>query len=80
MAPHIKNLLKQLSFNGKSIKSRIKKFTNAKLLSKLPFFEKPTKAKIKQLSIKKLLSEQTFYKQPIKKPHIKKIKQPRIIK
>ena len=63
---HIKNLLKQLPFYGKTIKSRIKKFTNAKLLSELPFFEKPKKAKIKQLSIKKLLSEQPFYKQPIK--------------
>ena len=39
----------------KTIKSRIKKFTNAKLLSELPFFEKPKKAKIKQLTIKKLL-------------------------
>ena len=66
MASHIKNLLKQLPFYGKTIKSRIKKFTNAKLLSELPFFEKPKKAKIKQLSIKKLLSEQPFYKQPIK--------------
>ena len=35
---HIKNLLKQLPFYGKTIKSRIKKFTNAKLLSELPFF------------------------------------------
>ena len=48
MASHIKNLLKQLPFYGKTIKSRIKKFTNAKLLSELPFFEKPIKAKIKQ--------------------------------
>ena len=53
MTPHIKNLLKQLPFYEKTIKSRIKKFTNAKLLSELPFFEKPIKAKIKQLSIKK---------------------------
>ena len=53
MASHIKNLLKQLPFYGKTIKSRIKKFTNAKLLSELPFFEKPIKAKIKQLIIKK---------------------------
>ena len=66
MASHIKNLLKQLPFYGKTIKSRIKKFTNAKLLSELPFFEKPKKAKIKQLTIKKLLQEQPFYKQPIK--------------
>ena len=72
MASHIKTLLKQLPFYGKTIKSRIEKFTNAKLLSELPFFEKAIKAKIKQLSIEKLLSEQPFYKQPIKK-------QPRII-
>ena len=38
MASHIKNLLKQLPFYGKSIKSRIKNFTNAKLLSELRFF------------------------------------------
>ena len=62
------NLLKQLSFYGKTIKPRVKEFTNAKLLSELPFFEKPIKARIKQLSIKKLLSEQTFYEQSIKKP------------
>ena len=68
MPSHIESLFKQLSFYGKTIKSRIKKFTNAKLLSELPFFEKPKKAKIKQLSIKKLLSEQPFYKQPMKKP------------
>ena len=69
MASRIKNLLKQqliFPFYGKTIKSRIKKYANAKLLSELPFFEKPIKAKIKQLSIKKLLSEQPFYKQPIK--------------
>ena len=73
MASHIKNLLKQLPFNGKTIKSRITKFTNVKLLSELPFFEKPKKAKIKLLTIKKLLQEQPFYKQPIKKPRIKKL-------
>ena len=73
MASHIKNLLKQLPFYGKTIKPRIKKFTNAKLLSELPFFEKPKKAKIKQLTTKKLLQEQPFYKQPIKKPRIKKL-------
>ena len=39
MASHIKNLLKQLPFYGKTIKSRIKKFTNAKLLSELPFLK-----------------------------------------
>ena len=73
MASHIKNLLKQLPFYGKTIKPRIKKFTNAKLLSELPFFEKPKKAKTKQLSIKKLLSEQPLYKQLIKKPCIEKL-------
>ena len=66
MASHIKNLLKQLPFYGKTIKPRIKKFTNAKLLSELPFFKKPKKAKVKQLTTKKLLQEQPFYKQPIK--------------
>ena len=74
MASHIKNLLKQLPFYGKTIKPRIKEFTNAKLLSELPFFEKPIKAKIKQLNTKKLLQEQPFYKQSIKKPRIKKLK------
>ena len=68
------NLLKQLPFYGKTIKPRIKKFTNAKLLSELPFFEKPIKAKIKQLTTKKLLQEQPFYKQSIKKPRIKKLR------
>ena len=66
MASHIKNLLKQLPFYGKTIKSRIKKFTNAKLLSELPFLEKPKKATIRQLTIKKLL-------QAHKKPRIKKL-------
>ena len=74
MALHIKNLLKQFSFYGKTIKPIIKEFTNAKLLSELPFFEKPVKAKIKQLTTKKLLQEQPFYKQSIKKPRIKKLK------
>ena len=73
MASHIKNLLKQLPFYGKTIKPRIKEFTNAKLLSELLFFEKPIKAKIKQLSTKKLLSKQPFNKQPTKKPYIKKL-------
>ena len=73
MASHIKSLLKQLPFYGKTIKPKIKKFTNAKLLSELPFFKKPIKAKIKQLTTKKLLQEQPFYKQPIKKPRIKKL-------
>ena len=40
------NLLKELPFYGKTIKSRIKKFTNAKLLFELPFSKKPRKAKI----------------------------------
>ena len=66
MASHIKNLLKQLPFYGKTIKPRIKEFTNAKLLSELPFFEKSIKAKIKQSTTKKLLQEQRFYKESIK--------------
>ena len=65
------NLLKQLPFYGKTVKPRIKKFTNAKLLSELPFFETPIKAKIKQLSIKKLLREQPFFKQLIKNHSLK---------
>ena len=65
MASYIKNLLKQLPFYEKTIKPRIKKFTNAKLLSELPFFEKPIKAKMKQLTTKKLLQGQPFYKQSI---------------
>ena len=44
MTSHIKNLLKQLQFYGKTIKSKIKELTDAKLLSELPFFEKPIKA------------------------------------
>ena len=60
MASHIKNLLKQLLFYGKTIKPRIKEFTNAKFLSELAFFEKPIKAKIKQLSTKELLPKQPF--------------------
>ena len=64
MAWHINS--HQLPSYGKTIKPRIKKFTNAKLLSELPFFEKPIKAKIKQLTAKKLLQEQPFYKQSIK--------------
>ena len=67
------NLLKQLPFYGKTIKPKIKNFTNAKSFSKLPFFEKSIKAKIKQLTTKKLLQEQPFYKQPIKNPRVKKL-------
>ena len=74
MASHIKNLLKQLLFYGKTIKPRFKKFTNAILLSELPFFEKSKKSKIKQLTTKNLLQEQPFYKQSIKKLLIKKLK------
>ena len=66
MDSHIKNLLKQLPLYGKTTKSRIKIFTNARWLSEQPFFEKPKRSKIKQLTIKKLLQEQRFYKQPIK--------------
>ena len=65
------NLLKQLPFYGKTIKPRIKEFTNAKLLSELPFFAKSIKAKIKQLTTKKFYKP--FYKQPIKKPCVKKL-------
>ena len=68
------NLLKQLPFYGRTIKPRIKEFTNAKLLSELPFFEKSIKAKIKQLTTKKLPQEQPFYKRSIKRPRIKKLK------
>ena len=68
------NLLKQLPFFEKTIKPRIKEFTNAKLLSEPPFFEKSIKAKLKQLTTKKLLQEQPFYKQPLKKPRIKNLK------
>ena len=71
MALYIKNLLKQIPFYGKTIKPRVKKFTNAKLLSELPILRKPKKAKTIQLSTKNLLQEQPFYKQPIKKPRIK---------
>ena len=60
------SLLKQLPFYGRTIKSKIKKFTDAKLLSELTFFKKPIKAKIKQLTTNKLLNEQPFYKQAIK--------------
>ena len=67
------NLLKQLPFYGKTIKPRIKEFTNAKL-SELQFLEKPIKAKIKQLSTKEVLSKQPFYKQPIKIPSIRKLR------
>ena len=73
MALHIKNLLNQLPFYGKTIKPRIKEFTNAKLLSQLPFFEKPIKAKTKQLSTNELLSIEPFYKHSIKKPRVKKL-------
>ena len=44
------NLLKQLSFYGRTIKPSIKEFTNAKLLSELPFFEESIKAKIQQFN------------------------------
>ena len=49
------NILKQLPFYGKTIKSKVKEFINAKLLSELPFSEKSIKAKLKQLSIKKTI-------------------------
>ena len=65
--------MNKLPFYEKSIKARIKEFTNPKLLSKLPFFKKPIKAKIKLLTTKKLLQVQRFYKQYIKIPRIKKL-------
>ena len=46
MASHIRNLLKQLPFYGKTIKSRTKKFTNAKLLSELPVLKNLKKSKL----------------------------------
>ena len=70
MALHIKNLLKQLPFYGKTVKPRIKEFTNVKLLSELPFFEKPIKTKIKQSTTKKLLQKQPFYLTVHKKTRI----------
>ena len=66
-------LLKQLPCYRKTIKPRVKEFTNVKLLSELSFFEKLIKTQIKQLSIKKILSEQPFYKQLIKIPPVKKL-------
>ena len=38
------NLLTQLPFYRKTIKPRIKEFTNAKLLSELPFLKKSIKS------------------------------------
>ena len=38
------NLLKQLPFYGKTIKSKTKTFTNSELLSGLPFFTKTRKS------------------------------------
>ena len=58
------NLLKQLPFYGKTIKPRIKEFTNAKLLSELPFFKESIKTKIKQLTTNNLLQKQPFYSSP----------------
>ena len=43
MASYIKNLLKQLPFMKKTIKPRIKKFTNAKLLANYYHFLKNLK-------------------------------------
>ena len=68
------NLLKQLPFLWKTIKPKIKNFTNAKSFSEIPFFGKSIKAKIKQLTTKKLLQEQPFYKRPIKNPGVKKLR------
>ena len=68
------NLLKQLPFLWKTIKPKIKNFTNAKSFSEIPFFGKSIKAKIKQLTTKKLLQEQPFYKRPIKNPGVTKLR------
>ena len=46
------NLLKQLPFYGRTIKSRIKEFTNAKLLSELPFLKILQKPKLNKRSLK----------------------------
>ena len=64
MASYINNLLKQLSFYGKTIRPRIKKFTDAKLLSELPFFEKPKKNKIKELTSKIYYKNNHFINSP----------------
>ena len=45
-------LLKQLPFYGKTIKPKVKEFTNAKLFSELPFFEKPIKLKLNNWALK----------------------------
>ena len=71
MASHIKNLLKQPPFYGKTMKSRIKNLLMLNYYLSYHFLKKTKKAKIKQLTIKKLLPEQPFYKQPIKKTRIK---------
>ena len=55
MASHIKNLLKQLPRYGKTIKPRIKKFTNTKLLPELRFFEKLVYAGIGVLFLLEIL-------------------------
>ena len=64
MASYIKNLLRQLPFYEKTIKPRIKKFTDAKLLSELPFFEKPKKNKIKELTSKIYYKNNHFINSP----------------
>ena len=74
------NLLKQIPFYGKTIKPRVKGFTNAKLLSELPFFENPIKAKTKPLTTKNLLQEQALYKQSIKEPRIKKLSNQKLLR
>ena len=59
------NLLKQIPFYGKTIKPRVKDFTNAKLLSELPFFEKSIKANVKQP--KNYYKNNSFINSPKKK-------------
>ena len=46
MASYNKNLLKELTFYGKTIKPRIKEFTNAKLLSELLILKNLKKLKL----------------------------------
>ena len=68
MASHIKKLLKQLPFHGKTIKSRIKMLN---YYLSYHFLKNLKKNKIRQLTTKTLLQEQPFYKQP-RKNHVLK--------
>ena len=64
MASHIKKLLKELPFYGKTIESRIKKFANAKLLSEIPVFEKPKKSKLNNELLKYYYKNNNFINSP----------------